>query len=127
MTIDSHPDFELLQRYSRHADAPEFDPLRLHLAGCSECRAQLDAMAVLARHYPWLPQQACDEQLGEQLDDYLAGRLPPQQMAAAQQAIHDHPAALKAALHQASHRAAMKQAVVDSPLAQQPPPRPATV
>lgn len=125
MTIESHPDFEILQRYSRQADAPEFDQLRLHLAACSECRAQLDAMTALAQYYPWLPQAACEEQQQQRLEDYVAGRLPEQQMAATRQAIHDDPAALKAALHQASHRAAMQQTVADSPLAPARP-RPAS-
>jgi len=113
MTIDKHPDFELLQRYGRQADAPEFSDLRLHLASCRECRAQLDAMSALAQHYPWLQSATADEHQQQRVIDYIEQRLPQQQRQSVEQLFHDDPAALKSALHYASHHAAMQSSVLE--------------
>lgn len=116
MESTQHPSFELLQDYIREADSAQFAELRLHLSGCAECRAQVDAMNALQQYYPWLENPAVDEQLQQQLVDYMEQRLPEDQHSQVQGMLKENPAAMKAALHYASHRAAMQQSVPVSSL-----------
>ena len=115
MQTIAHPDFEILQAYVRQADAAQFAELRLHLAGCAECRVQVDAMMALQQHYPSLESPAVAEHQQQQLVDYIEQHLPQEQRQQVQQMLQDNPTTMKAALHYASHRAAMQQAISPAP------------
>lgn len=120
MQNTEHPDHDLLRRYILQADAAQFDELRLHLASCPECRSQVDAMMALQQQYPWLENPACDEQQQQLIADYVDGLLDSEAVDRVQRLLDENPAAMKSALHYASHRAAMQQAGLATPSSAEP-------
>jgi len=100
-----HPDTDRLNDYLQQPEARDHAELRLHLAQCADCRSQLELLNSLHQQYP-LPQPPIDERQQQQVADYIDS---PEADSAQAQRIKNNPALLKAALHYASHRAAMDE------------------
>jgi len=101
-----HPETDDLNDYLLQPQRAAFSGVRLHLAGCAECRLQLAALSSLQRYYPSLQTASIDDALQQEIADYIDGSVSGE---VALQNIKQDPAALKAALHYASHSAAMNE------------------
>jgi anti-sigma factor RsiW len=106
-----HPETETLTAYLRNIDAPEFDAVRLHLAGCAHCRHEVDALSALDGFIPQADTDSCSEQQHELIRDFIDGRLQGDTRTEVEALIHANPAAMKAALHYTSHSIAMTSAI----------------
>jgi anti-sigma factor RsiW len=106
-----HPETETLQAYLRNIDAPEFDTVRLHLAGCADCRHEVDALSALDGFIPEPDTDSCSEQQHKLIRDFVDGPLQGDKRTEIEALLHDNPAAMKAALHYASHSTAMSSAI----------------
>jgi hypothetical protein len=118
MNTETHPELETLRRYLRDIDAPEFDDLRLHLAQCAACRDEVSALGAVEQFYVTLENFSVSEAQQQQISDYIDGRLASPARSEAEALIHGNDAALKAALHYASHSAAMSAALGENAQAQ---------
>ena len=102
-----HPDDEALRAYLAAPDAPRFRPFALHLAGCAECRHQLDLQTRLQAAAGDLPEEVLDEAQQQIVDDFVYAA-PNQRSDQARAQIRAQPMLLKSALHslaQAGERA----------------------
>ncbi len=97
-----HPEPEDLNDYLQQPQAEKFSALRLHLAGCVDCRNQLEVISSLQQHYSVIKNDSIDDAEYLQIGDFFDNGND-----VALQKIKNNPAALKAALHYASHSAAM--------------------
>lgn len=109
-----HPETSDLNDYLQQPQAAEFGALRLHLAGCADCRTQIDALTSLHNHYSSLQSETIDSAQQQQVEDFIDG---PADDNAALQNIKNNSAVLKAALHYASHATAMNEEI--KPVVQQ--------
>lgn len=116
MNVIDHPEPEQLNNYLSNSASAEFSDLRLHLAQCSHCRAVTEALTGLQN----ISQQALSEPAEEdeltdhdhqKIADYIEGQLSETEHQQQKEFIQSKPAALKAALHYASHRSAMDKAI----------------
>jgi len=103
-----HPETSDLNEYLQQPQAEEFSALRLHLAGCADCRTQIDTLESLHSHYPSLQSETIDSAQQQEVEDFIDGSANDY---ANLQKIKTNPAALKAALHYASHSAAMNEEI----------------
>jgi hypothetical protein len=111
-----HPTRDILLAYLEDAEQAQFADVRLHIATCSDCRGTLQQLNNLQHTLKTTgPYQNRLETISPQLasalqrqtiERYVDGDLSPPENAAAKQLLQDEPAALKAALHYASHSAA---------------------
>lgn len=106
---DAHPKLEQLAAYVEAPATEEHSTLRCHLAACSQCRQQADYLGNLSANLAIALPTTTPPSLSEaSVADFVDGRLPPQrQRELAAQLVEDD-AALKAALHYASHAEAMR-------------------
>lgn len=107
--MKDHPELEVLNKYLINSAAAEFSELRLHLAQCSECRAQVDGLKALS-HISQLPTDTLTETQHQQIHDYIFDDLSldanqNDQRKKTEQFIHSNPSAMKAALHITSNKA----------------------
>lgn len=110
----AHPDTEQLTAYLAAPESAEHSELRLHLARCADCRAQVSLLSGLLEKLN--PAHAAnrdteadievDEANREQLiEKYVDGVLDSEQSRQIETLLNKNPQALKAALHFASHTA----------------------
>ena len=120
MNTETHPDTDNLRAYLANIDAPGFSDVRLHLAQCQACRDEVAALTAVDRFYPEL-EHATNDAVQQLICDFVDDKLAPQARAEAEAQIHNDDSALKAALHYASHAAAMSAVLGerDAELAQQ--------
>lgn len=102
MNVKDHPELEVLNKYLINSTSAEFSDLRLHLAQCSECRAQVDGLNALA-HISHLPTDTLTETQHQKIHDYINDELPVGERKEIEQFIHSNTSAMKAALHITSH------------------------
>jgi len=102
-----HPETDDLNEYLQQPQAEEFTALRLHLAGCAECRTQLGVLSSLQQHYPSLQITPVDAAQQQMIEDLVHSEVD----APVLQKIKNNPAELKAALHYVSHMAAMSEVI----------------
>lgn len=102
MNVKDHPELEILNKYLANSASAEFSELRLHLAQCSECRAQVDGLKALT-HISQLPTDTLTETQHQQIQDYINDDLPINEHKSIEQFIHSNPSAMKAALHVTSN------------------------
>lgn len=122
MTINQHPDDELLKAYSQQPEADEFKQVSLHLLNCRECREQIELSQKLKHDYRILQSEQCSEGQQSVVDDFLYNENSPAQHERLKLSIRKDPQLLKSALFSLSHRARDRQAVVDQdPLLAQSP------
>lgn len=118
MNQNHHPDIETLQGYLDMPESSQYNTLRLHLATCGTCRMQVNRLNQLQQELKTMvPQQVTDfsslsspmkTALQEQtIERYVDGKLDETERSQIETLIKQKPAALKAALHYASHRSAM--------------------
>jgi hypothetical protein len=111
MNTNTHPDIELFNEYLDQTDSVEFNDLRMHLASCGECRSELEALTVLRNHHHELGSAENDEVDQQNIMDYIDGHLSGKQLIEAEKSIENSAAALKSALHYATHSASMDEAL----------------
>lgn len=115
MTTDTHPQLEQLVDYLENPNAIEYAELRRHIAGCFQCRKQIDGLSTLSQT---LSQAVCREKIAElpdnQIEDYIDGRLTNIQHQKTQTLLNENKDALKAALHYAMHSTAMREAKAET-------------
>lgn len=119
----NHPDTEQLTAYLTNPQSGEFMDLRLHLARCVDCRAEVSVLAELKENpLPGLAEAGLDSDdafhnaTQEQLiEKYVDGVLDGEERQEVETLLQTDPRAIKAALHYASHSAGMKRALYDSP------------
>ncbi len=102
-----HPDDRSIREYLKAPDSGAFDGLRLHLAGCGQCRRRTELTAMLIEQAHWLESEPCETD--PRLADLVADRMEPGQAAQLRAEIKEDPARLRAALHFASHALAMRE------------------
>jgi hypothetical protein len=111
MNVSKHPQLDILKNYLNNTAADEFSDLRLHLAQCADCRNLVDSLSSLKS---FTAQQSADE-LSElqhqQIIDYVDGNLHGAQADILKSLLNSDPAAMKAALHYASHKSAMQRSI----------------
>jgi hypothetical protein len=118
-TVSDHPETALLQNYLNNIAAAEYSELRLHLIRCAHCRAVVDGLSGLQAisQQPQDTNETLTEHQQQQIADFIDGNV----RAADQQPISDFiqssAAAMKAALHYASHKSAMDKAAIKPVLA----------
>jgi len=105
MNNNTHPEPEQLAGFSENPAAPEHAGLRRHLATCADCRQRLDQLDALSRTLLAAPPGNEAVTLS---DDLLQAIETGQLDDARQRTLNDNPAALKAALHYATHAPAMR-------------------
>ena len=107
-----HPESEDLNDYLQQPQAQQFSALRLHLASCGECRTQLEVLSSLRQNYPLLQTVSIDEIQQQEIEDVVngAGDVSTDNNSALEK-IKNNSATLKAALHFASHSAAMSEVI----------------
>ena len=113
MESNEHPADQAIQDYLLAPAAETFAELRLHLAGCRHCRRRAELMATLREQGHWLESGVTEAD--PRIEDLVAGRLSPSQASQLQQEIKQDPAALRAALHYASHAQAMHEITAEQP------------
>ncbi len=117
MTLNDHPELATLKNYLNNSAAAEFSSLRLHLAQCSECRAQLEGLMGVQQvsrlsSSDTSKMDVLTEQQHQQIADYIDGRLSDAEHQQQDAFIHSNPSAMKAALHYASHKSAMDKTLL---------------
>lgn len=106
---DAHPSLEQLAAYVEAPAAEEHSALRCHLAACNPCRQQVDYLGNLSANLAAALPPATPSSLSEEsVADFVDGRLPPQRQRELAAQLAEDAAALKAALHYASHAEAMR-------------------
>lgn len=118
MEPSEHPADQLIQDYLKAPDAAAFAGLRLHLASCRHCRRRTEMTAMLRDHGHWLESEITETD--PRVADLVAGRLDAGQTSRLRQEIKNDPAALRAALHFASHAQAMHEITADKKRGQSP-------
>ena len=117
MTVSNHPELATLKDYLANSAADEFAALRLHLAQCGECRelvSGLSGVIIMSQHLPAAADGALSDQQHQQIADYIDGHLTAAEGQQQQEFIQTSAAAMKAALHYASHKAAMDRGLATS-------------
>lgn len=123
MTQIQHPTLETFGAYLETPEDSEFSELRRHLASCRICRSQvLQLQGVqqgIRQHIPLLREGSTQKQGGHEesgdkplfhrIEHYVDGQLSTSEQAKAGKLIDSDPAALKAALHYATHSSAMRR------------------
>ena len=118
--MKQHPDTEQLLDYCLAPTDAHFSELATHLASCAECRnraAQLSALPQQIKRQASLAitsTHIADDSSSEALAAYLDGRLDSASAQRVKQQIHGQADALKAALHYATHSAAMRRELADT-------------
>ena len=106
---DAHPRLEQLAAYVEAPAAEEHSALRHHLTACCQCRQQVDYLGNLSVNLAAaLPPVAAPSLSEEAVADFVDGRLPPPRQRELAAQLAGDAAALKAALHYASHAEAMR-------------------
>ena len=113
MTNTKHPDTETLIAYLEQSEASNLQPVGLHLAGCGQCRKELQALSSLRQHAGWIStdRNEASADISVEVADLVHNRLSGQQAAETRDRIVQNPASLRQALHYARHHAAMKNQV----------------
>lgn len=108
--MNDHPDTALLQSYVHNSTAAEYSSLRLHLAQCAHCRAVVHGLSGLQTLLTTgaTAQDNLSEQQQQQIADYLDGHLAAADAQQQHTFIQANASAMKAALHYASQKSAMK-------------------
>jgi hypothetical protein len=117
MAVSEHPELTVLKDYLDNSAADEFAGLRLHLAQCGECRelvSGLSGVINMSQHLPSSANGALTEQQQQQIADYIDGHLTEAEGRQQQEFIQSSAAAMKAALHYASHKSAMDKSLPKS-------------
>ncbi len=116
---------DTLLAYLESPSAADYSELRLHLAGCKQCRASVEQLKQLQSRIRQSPEitssnfenqftATVEEQLIEQ---YVDGALAGAEHRQIKSLLQQQPQALKAALHYAGQRAAMDRAGIDKNVA----------
>jgi hypothetical protein len=128
MNVTTHPSLETLAAYCETPDAVDYAALRRHLAQCGACRDRIDALnrvtdAVATGQLTDIDRRA-DDALEQQVPAWIDGALPPRESSEMAASMARDPRALKAALHYATHGAAMRRRlpVASKPALQSAPP-----
>ena len=111
--MSDHPEIELLKNYLNNSAATEFSEVRLHIAQCSQCRTQVEGLMGLQQVSEQSGDDALSDQQHQQIADYIDGRLSETEYQQQKEFLHSNPAAMKAALHYASHKSAMDKSISD--------------
>lgn len=123
MTQIQHPTLDTIGAYLETPEDREFSELRRHLASCRVCRSQVlqlqDIQQGIRQHIPFIREGSNREQGGHEgagtkplshtIEQYVDGQLSASEQAEAGKLINSDPAALKAALHYATHSSAMRR------------------
>lgn len=120
MSATTHPQVDQFKAFLADPHGEEFKALRLHLLQCVPCRREVDTLALFTRHGEMVNREEnrramkADEELEEMLaqqkiESFLDGRLAGDERDAVEKKIAKDRLALKAALHYASHSAAMQR------------------
>lgn len=113
---NTHPTRDTLLAYLEDADQAQFANVRLHIATCSDCRGTLQQLNSLQQtikttgpyhnRLETVSDQLASALQQQTLERYIDGELSAPETITVKQMLQDDPAALKAALHYASHSAA---------------------
>ena len=113
MSGTKHPETEQLIAYSERPESVELQSVSLHLAGCGQCRMDLQALSSLRQHAGWISTGSEDlsVDIAIEVDDLVHQRLSASAAVDLRERIKQNPAELKQALHYARHHTAMKKQV----------------
>ena len=111
-SMEEHPSDRHLLGYLQTPETADQTELRLHLAGCPDCRRRVDTIAMLRDQGHWLDSGV--DEFDPRIADLVAGRLSAAEADSLRRDIKQDPAALRAALHQASHARAMSEVTAKS-------------
>jgi hypothetical protein len=117
MNQAEHPTIEMLSGYVRLPESPEYEPLRLHLAGCVQCRARVGRISNMVEEIAsvipqYRGQSAGTRDLSElEVENYIDGLLDNADAQRLRNILQENGPATKAALHYATHSTAMGQHV----------------
>jgi len=100
MNNKAHPDTELLVAYAEQPESVERQAIGLHLAGCGQCRKDLEVLSSLRQHAGWI--SADPVETSEPIADLLQGRLSEQAATELRERIKQDPLLLRQSLHYAS-------------------------
>ncbi|MBI3187446.1 MAG: hypothetical protein HYZ31_06255 [Gammaproteobacteria bacterium] len=119
MAVSNHPELATLQNYLANSAADEFAGLRLHLAQCSSCRELVTGLSgaeQMTQHTAanYSGADGLTEQQHQNIVDYIDNRLAENERLQQKEFIQANAAAMKAALHYASHKSAMDKALSGS-------------
>lgn len=110
--VSNHPELATLKDYLANSAAENYAGLRLHLAQCPACRELVSGLSgVQLMTSMQNASVTLTEQQHQGIADYIDGLLDAAEAGQQQAVIHSDAAAMKAALHYASHKAAMDQAL----------------
>jgi len=105
METDTHPPLERLTAYLEHPQAAEHAELRRHLAGCAHCRRQVSELSRITGSLEQLLPTTRDNR--HDIPEAAIAELVERGIDARER-LQEDPRALKAALHYATHSAAMR-------------------
>ncbi len=94
-----HPDDIDLASYLARPDSTAHSNISLHLAGCADCRKQVEMMSLLKTEAAALHSETCDEQQQQKVDEFIYRDLSGIKKVALRTQITGDPAMLKSALH----------------------------
>jgi len=109
-----HPQDHQILDYVKTPELSKFSQLRLHLAACRYCRRRAELTALIRDQGHWLEAEAVD--IDAPMADLMADRLDDAQAEQLRQTLKQDPAALRAALHFASHASAMDSLTKEFPV-----------
>ncbi len=109
MNGTEHPEIEHLIAYSEHPESQGHRSVGLHLAGCTQCRKNLEALSSLRQHAGWIMTDSTES--SDQIVDLIHNRLPSQAADELRASIKQDSAKLRQALHYARHHLSMQRSV----------------
>lgn len=109
MNSIEHPESEQLAAYLANPDLAEQQATGLHLASCTQCRSDLQALASLRQHAPWIASGSNGSP--DLISDLIHNRLSDEAAVELRSNIKNDPKRLREALHYARHHVAMQKDV----------------
>jgi len=111
--VSQHPELDEIKNYLNNTAAVEFSGLRLHLAQCAECRNLADSVQSLQSISQLQINDSLSEHQHQQITDYVDGALDESAAQKIKTLLEQSPAAMKAALHYASHKSASQKVLIE--------------
>lgn len=116
MTIDQHPELEVLLAYSREPSHPNYVDIRSHILVCDECKEQVDQLHTLKSLITTegLESKAVESGVTiNEIADYSENKLDDEERAKLTKLIDENQAVKAEILHYSLHSQTMKSAGID--------------
>lgn len=120
MSATTHASIDELADYLDNPHSEASKTVSRHLAQCATCRSQINTLTAMKGHLTAVTADACDPSMqtdgtlsemlqSQTIERFVDGQLVDEERQRVKKALAERPLALKAALHYASHSAAMEK------------------